>query len=81
MRYEPVYRAPLPTKIPGKHRWIATAAYRIHDIDVERAEDPDHQTFLDQENMIQLAIGCWDCEQVLGVIHAGSHCPADVQED
>lgn len=68
--------AELPDKQPGRHRWIATAAYVIRDVDAQRALDVDHSTFLDHENLMYLAIGCWDCEEPLGKISADSTCPA-----
>lgn len=65
----------LRTKRPGQHRWIATAAYVLSD-EAVNAGDPSAMKFLDNENLMHLAIGCWDCEQPLGVIQPGSHCPA-----
>jgi hypothetical protein len=44
---------------------------------VKDANDPDVMKFLDNENLMQLSIGCWDCEQPLGVIQYGSRCPAE----
>lgn len=68
--------ADLPPKEPGRHRWIATGAWVLRDIDVERAQDADTDKFLDNENLMNLSIGCWDCEQPLGAIAFGSTCPA-----
>jgi hypothetical protein len=73
--------AALPPKVPGHHRWIATAAYVVRDVDAEKANDAEHFTFLDHENLMYLAIGCWDCEEPLGKIKATSTCPAPASDD
>lgn len=54
----------------------------LRDIDAERAYDADTQKFLDNENLMYLSVGCWDCEQPLGPkgIQFGSVCPADGDE-
>lgn len=75
-RFEARPSRDLPPKVPGRHRWIATGAWVITVEDVEHADEKDWPTFLDNENLMQLGIGCWDCEQPLGVIAAGSVCPA-----
>jgi hypothetical protein len=79
-KYEATGHAQLPDKQPGEHRWIATGAWVLRNIDVEKAHDPDTMKFLDNENLMSLSLGCWDCEQPLGVIHVGSHCPAEASE-
>jgi hypothetical protein len=76
MKYEATGHAELPEKIAGKHRWIATGAWVLRDIDVEKAHDADTMKFLDNENLYNLSIGCWDCEQPIGAIEFGSTCPA-----
>lgn len=75
-QYEARPHADLPTKIPGKHRWIASGAWVLTDAFVEGAADPDLLKFLDHENLMNLAIGCWDCEKPLGAIAFDSTCPA-----
>lgn len=75
-RFEARPAAQLPPKLPGAHRWIATAAYVVTVADAVNAADPEHVSFLDRENLFSLAIGCWGCEQPLGVIDATSRCPA-----
>ena len=75
-RYEARPHAELPTKQPGKHRWIATGAWVLNELAVTHAQDPDTRKFLDNENLMDLSIGCWDCEQPLGVITVDSVCPA-----
>lgn len=70
-----VPHAQLPPKVEGEHRWIATAAYVVSVDVVEAADDADRVKYLDRENLMHLALGCWDCEQPLGVIKAGSRCP------
>lgn len=74
--YEAKPRAELPPKIPGKHRWIVTAAWILSEESVEHAFDPEHIKHMDSENMLEIGIGCWDCEQPLGLIEYGSRCPA-----
>jgi len=74
MKYEATGHAQLPAKVPGKHRWVATGAWVLRDLDVERAHDPDTMKYLDNENLMNLSIGCWDCEKPLGAIEPGSHC-------
>lgn len=69
-------RADLPVKVPGKHRWIAMVTYVLNDIQARDALDESIPKFLDAENLHYLAIGCWDCEAVLGDIQADSRCPA-----
>jgi hypothetical protein len=75
-RYEARPHAQLRTKVPGRHRFVATAAWVLSDLDVEGAADPDRLKLMDSENLLSLAIGCWDCEQPLGAIEANSTCPA-----
>ena len=75
--YEATGHAELPDKVAGKHRWIAAGSWVLRDIDVEKAHDADTMKFLDNENLFQLSIGCWDCEQPLGQIDFGSVCPAE----
>lgn len=71
-------RGDLPEKVPGKHRWVATAAYSLPQEMAEAADDESKIKLLDHENMIDLAIGCWDCEKVLGSqIAPDSVCEAD----
>lgn len=70
-------RGELPEKVPGKHRWIATAAYSLSQEMAEAADDESKIKLLDHENMIDLAIGCWDCEKALGAeIAPDSVCEA-----
>lgn len=75
-RYEARPSAELPDKVPGRHRWVATGAWVLRDIDADLAGDADHMKLLDNENLMHLGIGCWDCEQALGEITTGSECPA-----
>lgn len=74
-------RNELPPKQPGRHRWIATAAYILRDIDVTHAHDKSTEKYLDHENLFSLAIGCWDCERPLGEITAASRCTAAGDDD
>lgn len=74
--YEARPHAQLPAKVPGKHRWIATGAWVLTDEMVAGANDPDLMKHLDHENLMSLALGCWDCERPLGAIAYDSTCPA-----
>lgn len=80
--FEGVPGRDLPTKVPGKHRWIASASYVLTDLEASQALDKDVPKFLDRENLFYLGIGCWDCEQPLGDggIKADSACPAPGDE-
>lgn len=79
-KFEARPHAELPAKEPGKHRWVATGAWVLRDIDAEHAYDADQLKFLDNESLMNLSIGCWDCERPLGeapgAITFGSPCPA-----
>jgi hypothetical protein len=74
--------AELPAKVPGQHRWVASAAYVLND-EMVRAEEANQAgdltagfSILDHESRFMLAVYCWDCEQPLGAIKAGSTCTA-----
>jgi hypothetical protein len=76
-RYEARPHAELPPKETGKHRWIASGAWVLSDAMVAGAQDPDMYKLLDNENLMHLTIGCWDCERPLGIIGPGSRCLGD----
>lgn len=76
-KYEATGHAELPDKVTGQHRWVATAAYVVKTPDVKGAFDPEHLTFLDNENLMNLSLGCWDCELPLGAIEVGSNCTGE----
>jgi hypothetical protein len=75
-KYEARPAAELAPKRPGVHRWIATGAWVLSDDAVIAAHDADTLKFLDNENLMALSIGCWDCEAPLGAIQPGSTCPS-----
>lgn len=79
-QYEARPGAQLRPKVPGRHRWVATGAWVLSDDAAKKANDPDTMKFLDHENLMHLAIGCWDCERPLGEISADSRCPAKGDE-
>lgn len=83
-QYEARPGAELRPKVPGRHRWVATGAWVLSDDAAKAANDPDTLKFLDHENLMHLAIGCWDCESPLGTgpgaITADSICPAGGHE-
>jgi len=76
-KYEARPHAELAAKQPGQHRWIATGAWVLSPDAVEGASDPDKLKFLDNENLMHLSIGCWDCCLPLGEISPGSHCAGE----
>src|SRR6478735_5155868 len=65
----------LPPKQPGVHRWIATACYVLSDEAMSHAGD-DTPKYMDNENLMDVSFGCWDCEKPYGVIQPGSTCTA-----
>jgi hypothetical protein len=79
-KYEARPAAQLPAKVAGQHRWVATGAWVLRSIDVEKAMDADTMKLLDNENLMHLSIGCWDCEEPLGAIQYGSVCPAEGED-
>lgn len=66
-RYEAVPHRDLPEKEPGMHRWVAIAAYVLDMSTAKVAYDPDRMKYLDHENLMTLAIACYDCELALGI--------------
>lgn len=76
--YEAKPGAELDPKVPGVHRWIVTAAWKASPAVVASAFDADSLKFVDASNLLDLAIGCWDCEQPLSSDGAAvdSVCPA-----
>lgn len=51
----------MPVKVPGRHRWIATAAYTLSDTEAAAA-DEGVRTELSVEKLCMFGIGCVDCE-------------------
>src|SRR4051794_12223988 len=85
VKYEGRPAANLPDKQPGVHRWIAAGVWVLRELDAERAFDADHMKMLDNENLMELGIMCWDCENPLGsgangTITVGSTCTATGDE-
>lgn len=75
--YEARRMAKLRPKVPGKHRWMAIGSWVLSDEFAAGAMDPDLMKYLDNENLFDLSIGCWDCEQPITSVGYGSVCPAD----
>jgi hypothetical protein len=73
--YEARFRD-LPKKEPGKHRWVAIVTFSVSEENARTAFDASVPKHLDSENMLHMGIGCYDCEEPLGSIEAGSRCPA-----
>jgi hypothetical protein len=51
----------LPDKIPGKHRWV-TLVMHTTTADALKAASRGDQQLLDQETLISIMAGCYDCE-------------------
>lgn len=72
----------LPAKVPGRHRWIATAAYVVpeamvrNEVRWQTGDQSGGPTYLDHEARFDFSLGCWDCEEPLGVITPDTPCPA-----
>ena len=66
VQYEGRPHAELADKQPGKHRFVAVGAWVLNDLDVAHAFDADRMKLLDNENLMELGITCWDCERPLG---------------
>lgn len=65
----------LPTKDPGRHRWVATVAYFLSPGQARAAMTPGNRVLMDGSNMLTYGVGCWDCEQVYDEA-IGKPCPA-----
>lgn len=75
-QYEARRFAKLPDKTEGKHRWMAVGSWVLNDDQARDAHDPDVKKFLDHENLFDIGIGCWDCEQTILEAGHDSRCPA-----
>jgi hypothetical protein len=53
--------ADLPPKIPGQHRWFATAGYTLT-ASQAAAADNGARIVLGPETLVAFGVGCWDCE-------------------
>jgi hypothetical protein len=78
--------AELPSKVPGQHRWVATAGYTMTDAEVvhERrfqSGEVTTRTMLDADRRFVFAIGCYDCEEPFPIIQPGSVCPGTPLDD
>lgn len=52
----------LPPKQPGRHRWVAITTHAVSEDAVRRAHR-GQQVHLDHESMIDVNVGCIDCER------------------
>jgi hypothetical protein len=77
-QYEARPMTGLDAKVPGVHRWIVMAVWRVSVDVASDAFDPDRLKLMDNENLVEFSMGCWDCEQQLGPsgISVDSVCPA-----
>lgn len=62
--------AKMPRKVPGQHRWIATAGYVV----TEEQAAGGNDVILDHESRFQFGVGCIDCEQEFNEAR-GTPCP------
>jgi hypothetical protein len=72
--------AELAAKVPGRHRWVAMSSHVLTDAQAATAYDDAARHLLGPDTLMYLAIGCWDCEQVLGEpdgVEVDSVCPAE----
>lgn len=74
--YDQGAHAQLPTKEPGRHRWVLIASYTVTEESVFAEARGDGATFLDHENRYAMSLGCIDCEQPYPHIQPGSRCAA-----
>lgn len=76
-QYEGRPSADLPPKEPGRHRFVASGVWVLRTYGAEEINDPDTMKFLDNENLMMLAVWCWDCEEpVVEGFDPRSACPA-----
>lgn len=70
--------ADMPAKVPGRHRWIATAVHILNDRQAEAGANPLRDTFLGADSLAYVGVGCVDCEEPWesARLHA---CPAGDQ--
>lgn len=67
----------LPAKVPGQHRWIVAASWTVTPAFVAKGLDAeDGPSFLDNENLLGMSVGCWDCEKEVREVGVDSDCPA-----
>lgn len=52
----------MPDKVPGRHRWIATAAWTLTDTEAAAARE-GVTTLLTHRGLVQFGVGCVDCER------------------
>lgn len=70
------HRKELPKKQPGRHRLIVTVMF-MTSYEMMIKTEAGEQQLLDMENILDYAVGCWDCEQDWH--HCRDHpiCPGD----
>jgi len=54
--------APMPSKVPGRHRWIGIASHTLTDETARRAHEGATVKF-GVQTLIGFSIGCLDCEE------------------
>lgn len=75
----------LPERVPGRHRWIATAGYVLTDDDVRielRAQGGSgERQYLDHTTLFTFGVGCYDCELTLGETTPDTVCTGEARTD
>lgn len=66
----------LPTKLPGRHRWILSSAFTITDEQARVAHEGVSSVLMGPDNLLSFGVGCWDCEQVYQEAFTDP-CPGD----
>jgi len=69
-------RRKLEPKRQGLHRLIVTVMFRTSYEQMIRME-AGSETLLDMENILDYAVGCWDCEQDWHACRDNPICPGD----
>jgi hypothetical protein len=70
IRVDDVTFADMPVKRPGAHRWMAIATFSLTN---PGAAGPK---LMDQNNLVYIAIGCYDCEEPWTEERQEQTCPA-----
>lgn len=79
-RYEARRAGSLPPKRAGEHRWMAFGSWSLGAYSTLELDSEDATKLLDHENLIDIGVACWDCEQVWNKETAEAPCPADAEE-
>lgn len=75
VRVDDVTMMKLPPKHPGRHRFITTACYYTPN---PGAPGPK---LMDQNNLVYVVVGCWDCEEPWSPELEAAPCPAEATDE